>query len=136
MFHFKYFLFPVVERDPFPIGLTLDYFFTSAISALLETLPPQYPHLGPPTRMGGPCLTVPTDGEHEIRTQTKKITGSQKEKNLQVRTGHIYSSEVVDPLLISLVSEIRSDALVFKYGHPCLIRGALRHLNFLFNSKY
>lgn len=49
--------------------------------------------------------------------------------------GRIYSSEVVYPLLISLLSEIRSDALVFKYGHPCLIREALRHLNLLFNSK-
>lgn len=49
--------------------------------------------------------------------------------------GHIYSSEILDPLLILLLSEIRSDAPVFKSGHPCLIRGALRHLNFLFNSE-
>lgn len=71
------------------MGLTLDYFFhPSYFSPVGNTCRPSTLTQGSRPEWEDCVLYVPTDGEHEkiqqnwVWTQTKKITGSQKEKNL------------------------------------------------------
>lgn len=104
---------------------------TWSLSALLETLPPPVPSPRAPRPSGGVFSYVrrrraPGNTADRGTNPNQESNSLWEQKEFAVEKGHPAASTASIPYCYGCHQTSNADALVFKSGHPCFIRGSLR----------